>query len=340
MKIIKQVSTDKSDGVVSKMQCAMPLMTSLLLLSVVSGCAWLPAKSIDDAPGVTEDLVSDNRPSSSDELIAYDLLSAMSKLDGFKPSSTTVQTLPPSSTFDFAMRSALERLGYATRTVESDVGNNLLKYSMSNLPDEDYRVHRKYKLSFRSVILERSYLFDLQDVKTGSQLMVAGALPIEHTPTDTVLTSAKVTDNSLAGLTDASTKSFGGLKPKRNVYEIGGSNYAQILNKREQVKKSVLIFGNDSLVMGDVNKREIDTFVEAFNPELDLFSIIGCSHGATSIVNGNALLATGRAQRVKEALLYAGVPEDRILDEGCWDPKYGVEEMPDRGVVITLNRRS
>jgi len=314
------------------------LSTLLAAALVASGCSSLRNDSQIEA----DNEIASYYQTSSDELIANDLLSAMSKIDGFEPAQTTVQTKAPESTFDFALLSALEDLGYATRIVDRVEGNNLLTHTTQSLPDEEYRVHRKYTLNFRNISLERSYLFDLQDVKTGSKLMVAGALPIEHTPPDTLLETNEVdeAESNPATFTNASENSFGSLRQKRNVMEIGVSNYSKILGQREEIKKAVLVFENDSMVIGDDNKEEIRNFVNQFNPDRDIFSVIGCSHGSTSIPNGNAILATGRAQRVKEELLFAGIPENRILDEGCWDPVLADEKMPIRGVVLTLNRRS
>lgn len=311
------------------------VLAVLVIAAISSACSTVSQREIE-----TEQEIASYYRTSSDELIAHDLLSAMSKLDGFEPQTTTVQTKAPKTTFDFAILSALEELGYATRIVKNIEEGNLLTHSTQALPDEQYRVHRKYTLAFRNIVLERSYLFDLQDVKTGSKLMVAGALPIEHTPQNTLLVSGQKPQVEVNTIAAASENSFGSLKQKRNVFDIGGSNYRKILGKRDEIKKSILIFANDSLRIGEQNKTEIQAFVKAFNPELDVFSIIGCSHGKSNITNGNALLATGRAQRVKEALLFSGVPENKILDEGCWDSKLKAPNMPFRGVVLTLNRRT
>ena len=58
-------------------------------------------------------------------------------------------------------------------------------------------------------------------------------------------------------------------------------------------------------MLGERNKRLVRRAVEAFDPERDMFSIVGCSLGPTSIPNGNEALALGRANRVKEELLFA-----------------------------------
>ena len=125
---------------------------------------------------------------------------------------------------------------------------------------------------------------------------------------------------------------------KRNVYDTLSSNFSDIFVDYENVEQDVLVFPNDSLVIGDFNKDIIQQYAEVMNPETDIVSIIGCSHGGTEIENGNSLLAIGRAHRVKEAFLFSGIAHDKILDEGCWAHSTFDGVMPDRGVVLTLKR--
>ncbi len=124
-----------------------------------------------------------------------------------------------------------------------------------------------------------------------------------------------------------------------NVFELGGSNYTDILADSLLVREQVLTFANDSLRLGMVNKILVEQMVESFQPETDVFSVLGCSLGPTKLKSGNAALALGRASRVREALLFAGVPQDRILDEGCWADDGSGKALPRRGVVVTLNRK-
>lgn len=125
----------------------------------------------------------------------------------------------------------------------------------------------------------------------------------------------------------------------QNVFELGGSNFEEMLSDHKLVREQVLTFANDSLRLGSVNKILVEQMVEFFNPETDVFSVLGCSLGPTQMSGGNAALALGRASRVREALLFAGVPQDRILDEGCWAGDGSGEALPRRGVVVTLNRK-
>lgn len=125
-----------------------------------------------------------------------------------------------------------------------------------------------------------------------------------------------------------------------NMYDTRESNYAEYLANYSDVHQEILIFPNDSLRLGDVNKSRIQAIVSNLLPDSDVVSVIGCSHGRSNIENGNEVLATGRAKRVMEAFMYAGVEENRILEEGCWSTEYFDEVMPRRGVVVTVKRNS
>lgn len=125
---------------------------------------------------------------------------------------------------------------------------------------------------------------------------------------------------------------------KINIAVKGGSNYENLLADKKDVAEEVLIFGDDSYVLGARNKQILGEMMGAFNPDTDVVSVVGCSTGITKIVNGNAALAIGRANRVKEALLYSGVPHDQIYDEGCWSPTANSTPFPNRGVVVTVKR--
>ena len=123
-----------------------------------------------------------------------------------------------------------------------------------------------------------------------------------------------------------------------NVKDLGESNFAEFFDQYGIVEEAILTFGNDSLRLGDAQKYRIRALADEFRPDEDVFSVIGCSHGPTQYKRGQEGLAIERANRVKEALLYAGVPEERILEEGCWAEEAFDERMPRRGVVLLLKR--
>ncbi len=127
--------------------------------------------------------------------------------------------------------------------------------------------------------------------------------------------------------------------PRANMYETRRSAFEPILARYETVSRSVMVFGNDSLVMGADNKRDARQLARRFDPATDIVSLIGCSHGRTALDNGNETLALGRAARVKEELLLAGLAPELVLDEGCWAGTH-FDKMPARGVVVTHKRRA
>jgi len=112
-----------------------------------------------------------------------------------------------------------------------------------------------------------------------------------------------------------------------NVYDSKQSRYQDILKDYDVVETSVLVFANDSLVLGRDNKNTIRQYANSFNAETDVMSVIGCSHGATKLENGNGYLANGRAF----------LDPNQVLEEGCW-AEVAYPEMPSRGVLVQHKR--
>jgi len=155
-------------------------------------------------------------------------------------------------------------------------------------------------------------------------------MPSDPSPLDPVVRSSS-TGNDLS-------KPLLSLPREQNMFELGISNFQQALAGSKIVAKQVLTFANDSMRLGNANKRLLEKLVSNYDPETDVFSVIGCSMGGTQVKGGNAALALGRAGRVVEALRFAGVDDNRILDEGCWAGDSGLNNLPARGVVLSLNR--
>ena len=123
-----------------------------------------------------------------------------------------------------------------------------------------------------------------------------------------------------------------------NIFETGRSRHEETLANYDTVKRHVMVFPNDSLRMGQDNKTLARSILANFDPRHDVLSVIGCSHGSTQIDNGNERLANGRAARVKEEFVRAGLDADLVLEEGCWAGTH-FDPMPPRGVVVTHQRR-
>jgi len=106
------------------------------------------------------------------------------------------------------------------------------------------------------------------------------------------------------------------------------------------VAEAQLTFENDSLVLGDENKRRVRTFVRQFNESSDKFTVLGCASGSGKNEDKDRL-ALGRSERVRSELLYAGVPSTRIVKEECNSAQaFEYSAVPPRTVLLTLVRRS
>ncbi|MGQ7846203.1 hypothetical protein ACUNV4_17090 [Granulosicoccus sp. 3-233] len=277
------------------------------------------------------------------------------------------------------MREALQAAGYGTRWVQNAAPGLLFQYRHENGVDRASR-QDLYEVAIGHVELRRRFATDgsglitpatplyvrgadasdvvMDDSRFSPSSQLAGrSAPNGSESVDTTM-SRPVSSTGTRGLAVPQEANplnplIAGTDRRRelgmpllalprveNVFDIGGSNFTDILADSLLVREQILTFANDSLRLGAVNKTLVEQMVESFQPETDVFSVLGCSLGPTQLKSGNAALALGRASRVREALLFAGVPQERILDEGCWASDGSGKALPRRGVVVTLNRKT
>ncbi len=125
-----------------------------------------------------------------------------------------------------------------------------------------------------------------------------------------------------------------------NLFNGGPSEFRTVLDDYNRIIREFIIFPNDSQFLGKQGKRTVKKLVNRYSENSDLFGIIGCSNGPTSLAIGNEGLAMGRAQRIAEELIAAGISREKVLDEGCWSPTTDAPGFPNRGVVVDLWRRA
>lgn len=290
--------------------------------------------------------------------ISRSLLGAVTQYPEFDPSVTTLQVARPSSKFERSVHNELTSRGYKLERNPSAVDATVVNASVDEIDESVGRAYPLYVVTMGDITVERQFK-QINSVPTpASELVVRGA----------ALRPIALGDDKLFGLSkDAavSTVAFKSSKPvelaqlldpeppslqsglwnrprqtiiKSNMYDTMESNYSAIFTDYEEVESDILVFPNDSLRLGEVNKQIIERFVEQMNDETDVLSVIGCSHGHSNISNGNSVLAIGRANRIKEALMFSGVSHEKVLEEGCWAPVV-FDAMPNRGVVLTLKRK-
>ena len=325
-------------------------LVSLLsaVLTAASGCSTVVPRD-----GVPEDEL---------DRIAQNLVYTLVQLPDSNPLTTTVQLSEPVTPFGREVVERVREAGYGIQSVPDDRGANYLRYRVETIASE-LGTETRYAVSIGDVSVERAYESRDGRLVPVSPQRVAGSDPdavelnddLFGDEPDPAIAAIAFEDEIAPSLVDATggrtdalavtddrspapaTTPFGA-RVKRNLYDGLSSNYAELFAAYGDVSSDTIVFPNDSMRLGEAQKRLIEGYAERLDPDTDLLSVIGCSHGNTAIPAGNALLATGRANRVKEALIFAGVPAAAVLDEGCWASQ-AHETFPGRGVVITLKRR-
>ena len=346
--------------------------------AVLSGCQAVSSLSTTGGPGSSETDTSGEPlldgvllgKSADRARVSRDLVSALRQIDGLQPGATGLSMKTPDEPFARSLKQALIDARYELTVENEPAGESVVEYDIrpaASNPDAITII-----VSVDRLKIKRDYVKKEGRTKPDSSLFVLGADPEniildsaifdEESPGTRIQTAAASTETpynsvdlppiieapeaeGVSTLDTAPATSFAiragtNLKRKRNIYDIGESNFLEVLKSYQDVDTRVLVFGNDSMRLGSSNKWFIKTMSKKFNANSDAFSVVGCSFGYTKIKNGNALLALGRAHRVKEELLRNGVPEDNILDEGCWSGGENDKDLPSRGVLLVLKRRT
>ncbi len=127
----------------------------------------------------------------------------------------------------------------------------------------------------------------------------------------------------------------------QNVFETGRSNYEKLFQDYSTIEEIRMDFPNNSKRLSAKNIFDIWSAAKVFNSDTDLFSVISCSIGGTSLPNGDYLLSVARVNEVEEALMVSGIPYTSIYSEYCW----GTERVESslltegRGVRISHMRK-
>jgi len=337
--------------------CAVARRAAPALIAVAAlalqGCAVFFADERDDLIGASADGTSAEEL----DLIAQNLVFTLAQLTELNPMNTTVQLSRPRTEFGREIVRRVHGVGYGVQAVPDDRGANYLRYRVQRTVSEQADETR-YVVSIGDVSVERSFeRVDGRLVPISSQ-RVRGAEALSmvelnddlfELDEDFSLSKVSFADEKQPQIIDMATgideladeeprtDAFE-LRVRQNLYGRLESNYAQIFVEYDDVDQESVSFPNDSMRLGPEQKQIVIDYAARAQPETDLLSVIGCSHGNTEISNGNSVLAIGRANRIKEALVYAGVPAEMVLDEGCWADTYHAT-FPKRGVVLTLKRR-
>lgn len=324
------------------MKSAAFILLLTILGVVMSGCAT----SSD-----TKEVTDSARDVPEYSLIAENLVNVLGSLDSIDRINTTFQMLMPTTPIGKAVFKAVEDQGYGIQIVEGDLGDNFLRYK-AELSQTESGLLEVYSLSAANHSVQRQYAVIDGKTTPTSPITVRTDSVIESDLDDSLF--GVLLDRAVSSVIEINTAvpevvvfneqddghgtQFAPVRTLSNFRNLEQSNYQSTFDEYVDVSQQILAFVNDSLILGIKNKNKLNALASQINPETDIISVIGCSHGRTQYENGNQLLAEGRAQRVTESLMFAGLDPELIFDEACWASEYWDEGAPRRGVVVTHKR--
>lgn len=336
------------------------LILSLLLFS--TGCATGFSVRNADEEKVTNQRALD--------LIGEDLMFVMEQI--LEPRRTTLQYSVGDSYFGEMICQSFNQRGYGLQKVTADQGANYLYHEESVSTEDSGKKRYLYKISVGRVSVEREYIDNgLRGIEPASPVIVRGSaqqanpnvelflLPAEKqseiqrvvnqgnlAPLATIPRISYITDELLSDIATgddllpeevATNSSNIAIK---NLFFTNESNFAEVTASYDVVRRSIIVFANDSVRLGNRGKRKVRDIFKNYNQVTDVISLLGCSNGYTDLAIGNQGLALGRSKRVFEEFRDLGVPRSALLDEGCWSPERLDGRYPRRGVIVELKRRS
>ena len=323
----------------------LPLIVACATPQTDTGAAEIAA---DGLPAFDRSIAENN------EMVASNLVFVLAQLDELRPIQTTIQIEEPASKLGKTVLDRLRDAGFGIQKVESDVGHNYVRYKFEESTTERGQVTR-YTMSIGDIDASRDYAVANNTIYPDSALEITGVAERYVELNDDIFSGRganyvdtvfftnsvmpEVSDQPDSYIALAGNSVTTNQLIKRNVHSTLISNYQQLFDQYDTIDTTVLIFANDSMELGNQNKRIVSRYAENMNPGTDLISVIGCSHGKSTLKNGNSVLAVGRANRVKEEFVFAGVDYGKVLEEGCWADEHFDEVMPRRGVVLSLKRK-
>lgn len=333
--------------------------------ALLSSCTTPDGNSVDPLNSVPAAIKPE--PVTLTDKAMFDDLSGIAA-QVFPPLSTTLQVNRDNT--DPRMQyfvSGLADKGFGIQRVSADQGSHYLAYT---LKDTDTANEKHLSIAIGAVLIGRDYRqlqgnavsphsvvrlsgtrtpvvvadspsrrFKIEDPAFSEARYVASLGLDEASPVIALITPDIVSKVSEQASDGPSLQGLNSSKVEvNNLFYGNESTFASILENYQRIDRQIIVFGNDSMILGDTNKQLIEQFVDGKMKDTDVISLVGCSNGPTSLDIGNEGLALGRAQRVTQALLARGVAREKVLDEGCWAPTNVGDRFPSRGVVIELWR--
>ena len=297
-------------------------------------------------------------------LVVRDFLVAISQV--YDPIQTTVQLNAPVTDFGSELENGLQKMGYGMQRVESDHGPTFLSYSKIVSENNRNIAIARYKIFLGDIGLERTYaVSDTGGIAPNGPMIVTGteknivlsgdlfpgqSVEVEYLqeedirlePDAVTVIDFEVMD-AITKLSTTTLPSYNALNSQNreieNLFNQETSNFESVNEDYRTVRRDIIVFDNDSLELKNQGRGQIEQLLRFYEPQTDVFRLIGCSIGTTNHDGGNEELALGRSKRVAGELLARSVAIEAIVDEGCWAPETGSINYPARAVVVQLQRK-
>jgi len=297
-------------------------------------------------------------------LVSRDMLYALMQI--LPPDDTTIQYRKANSEFGTELGKGLKELGYGLQLMNADQGPMFLTYSQSLKSSNRNGNSTQFTLFVGDIGLTRLYT----DVPGGG-VVPKGAMKVYGSDTPIQLSTELFPNQSveveyiknepavieesaivvvdqnvldaISQLKNSAIPTYTALnfqsEEVENVALLGKSNFTELDTDYRVVRKDVVIFPNDSMLLLNKGREQIKKLVGLYREGSDVFRLIGCSHGPTSAEGGNQGLALGRSERIAKELISRKVSKADIRDEGCWAGE-AISDWPGRGVVVELQRKN
>jgi len=256
-------------------------------------------------------------------LVVRDFLVAISQV--FDPIMTTVQLNAPVTDFGLELENGLREMGYGMQRVTSDHGPTFLSYSKTVSENNRSIATARYKLYIGDIGMERTYaVLDGGGIAPNGPMIVTGterqivlngdlfpgqSVEVQYAEEDIKIEPDSITVvdfevmDAIAKLRTTTLPSYRALNSQNQEIEnlfnsSSTTNFESIDATYRTVRKDIIVFDDDSLELKNQGRGQIKKLLKFFNPETDVFRLIGCSIGSTNHKGGNEDLALGRSKRV------------------------------------------
>lgn len=325
---------------------------AIFIILALNGCVTSPEQSTSQERDIKNGLV------------VRDLLYSMSQI--FPPHKTTLQIGKPSTAFGQELENGFREVGYGMQRVEADQGPMFMTYGVASQSRSGGRSTSTYNVFIGDVGLERLYV-DVEgggiapagpmkvfgtdkEIELNEELFPGQSLEVTYeTDSEVKFDAAAITvidDEVMKAISKLKTQNIPSYKSLNsqnqeieNLFRRGTSNFEGIETKYRVVRKEIIVFPNDSLLLLDKGRAQIEKVVRYYRKESDVIRLVGCSNGPTEFEGGNESLALGRSERVAKELISRNIAQEAILDEGCWAGQSS-DKYPARGVVMELQRKN